>query len=383
MKRLVFICILAAVTSCQENLGKLTDRVMATAVSQFSDMDSRLGPDAYPKTFQDGQATDSPQGWWCSGFFPGSLWYVYEWTGSEQMKELAWKHTLRLSDLSDHYTDHDLGFQMNCSFGNALRLTGCEDCLPVLEKTAAKLAARFSPVVKCIRSWDNDSYTYPVIIDNMMNLEHLLNCAELFGCDSLREVACTHANTTLRNHFREDWSSYHLVDYNPEDGSIIRKQTKQGWNDESAWSRGQAWGLYGFTMMYERTGIDEYLDAAENIARYNLDKLPEDGVPYWDYDAPELDGVILRDASAGAIMASAFAKLSKLSRDRGLASRCRKTAVRQVRTLAGREYLAEPGTNGGFLLKHGVGFMLAGSEVDVPLTYSDYYFLEALVLLNK
>ena len=386
----------------EESMDQLTKRVMDRAVRQLTILDHHLAEDEFPRTFIDGAYLDSGAEWWCSGFFPGSLWYVYEVTGNETIKELAVKNTLKLRNIVSLYTDHDIGFQVNCSYGNAYRLTGDERYLPVMEAASAKLAGRYNPTVGCIRSWDHEWFNYPVIIDNMMNLELLLSCSGLFRCDSLSRIACAHANTTMINHFRDDFSSYHLVDYILESGEVDHKQTVQGFAHESSWSRGQAWGLYGYTMMFEKTGDGSYLTQAENIARYILPLLPEDGVPYWDFNAPGTPHAmpadapghpavynwregekIARDASAAAIMASAFVTLSSLTKDKALAFECKKMAERIIRVLASPMYLAEVDEIGGYLIKHCVGNMQGLSEIDVPLTYADYYFLEAVVKYGR
>ena len=380
----------------------LSDRVMQIATEQFAILDVHLRDDEFPRSYDDGQYLDSGLEWWCSGFFPGSLWYVYEYTSDDKVKELAHKHTVKMKSLVDVYTDHDIGFQANCSFGNAYRLTRSEEYLPVLEASAAKLAKRFNPVVGCIRSWDHAWFNYPVIIDNMMNLEHLLNCSELFHCDSLKHIACRHADVTMANHFRMDGSSYHLVDYVPSTGEIDHKQTCQGFADESAWSRGQAWGLYGYAMMYQRTAESRYLSHAEKIARFILPLLPQDGIPYWDFNAPGTPEAlpadasghpveyswrkgekIQRDASAGAIMASGFITLSCLTSDNDLAGQCKDAAERIIRTLASPMYFAQIDEQGGYLIKHCVGNIPGKSEIDVPLTYADYYFLESIVKYKR
>lgn len=388
---------------CKENMDKLSERVMKVAKVQLEQMDARVAVDSMPKTFIEGKAVDSGIKWWCSGFFPGSLWYVYEATGDENIKALAIKNTLKLVNIMDYPTHHDIGFQVNCSYGNAYRLTGDEAYLPLMEASAKRLASRFSPIVGCIRSWDKEGdYIYPVIIDNMMNLEHLLNCDELFDYPIFTAVAREHAKTTIKNHFRADNSCWHLVDYNPQTGEVDHKQTVQGYCDDSAWSRGQAWALYGYTMMYERTGDEIFLEQAEKVASYIIPMLCKDGIPYWDFNAPgtehamnasfkgapenyvyEEGDAVKRDASAGAIMASAFVTLSRLTPDKSLSREYRAIAEKQIRTLASKEYLASPGENGGFLLKHSVGNLHHGTEVDVPLTYADYYFLEAIVKYNN
>ena len=365
---------------------ELADEVFELAKIQYAGMDDVLEKGGYPRsTNADGSLRTSDMGWWCSGFYPGSLWYIYEYTGDETFRGLAWKHTRSLEGLIDMDTDHDIGFQINCSYGNALRLTGDSTAIvPTYVAAARKLAARLNPATGVTRSWDwlRHDWRYPVIIDNMMNLELLTVAARISGETELADAADTHAETTLKNHFRPDWSSWHLIDYDPVTGEVRSKETVQGHAHESAWARGQAWALYGYTMMHRETGKQEYIDAAENIAEMIMSYLPEDGIPYWDFNAPDIPKA-LRDASAGAIMASAFIELSTLTDDSGKSERYLETARRQLMTLGTDEYLAKPGENGGFLLKHCVGNMPENSEIDVPLSYADYYFLEALVRYSK
>lgn len=367
-------------------LTELTDNVFELAKIRYAAMDEVLDEGEYPRsTNADGSLRTSDEGWWCSGFYPGSLWYIYEYTGDETIRDLAWKHTRSLEGLIERHTDHDIGFQINCSYGNALRLTGdSTTVVPTYVAAARKLAARLNPATGVTLSWDwlRNDWRYPVIIDNMMNLELLTVAARISGEKELADVADTHAETTLKNHFRPDWSSWHLVDYDPVTGDVRSKETVQGHAHESAWARGQAWALYGYTMMYRETGRKAYLDAAENIADMILNHLPEDGIPYWDFDAPDIPDA-LRDASAGAIMTSAFIELSTLTDESVKSGKYLETARTQLMTFCSDEYLAKPGENGGFLLKHCVGNLPENSEIDVPLSYADYYFLEALVRYSK
>lgn len=378
---LSFIMILSG-CSAKDPLIDAADKVFNLAKTQYALMDSALSEGEYPRTTgQDGSLRTSDMCWWCSGFYPGSLWYIYEYTGDKAILEMAWKHTFPLKGLLDRHTDHDIGFQINCSFGNALRLTGDSAAvMPTYVAAAQKLAARLNPATGVTRSWDwvRKDWRYPVIIDNMMNMELLAETARMSGDETLMDAATTHANTTLKNHFRPDWSSWHLLDYDPETGEVRSRETVQGYADESAWARGQAWALYGFTMMYRETSSDKYLDAAENIADMILSHLPDDGIPYWDFNAPDIPDA-LRDASAGAITASALIELSTITSDSDASERYLDTARKQLLTLSSEEYLAKPGENGFFLLKHCVGNMPENSEIDVPLSYADYYFLEALV----
>lgn len=389
MKRYVAALVAAVIIgSCTapDPVKELADEVFELAKIQYAGMDDVLEKGGYPRsTNADGSLRTSDMGWWCSGFYPGSLWYIYEYTGDETFRGLAWKHTRSLEGLIDMHTDHDIGFQINCSYGNALRLTGDSTAIvPTYVAAARKLAARLNPATGVTRSWDwlRHDWRYPVIIDNMMNLELLTVAARISGETELADAADTHAETTLKNHFRPDWSSWHLVDYDPVTGEVRSKETVQGHAHESAWARGQAWALYGYTMMHRETGKQKYLDAAENIAEMIMGYLPEDGIPYWDFNAPDIPEA-LRDASAGAIMASAFIELSTLTDDSGKSERYLATARRQLLTFGTEEYLANPGENGNFILKHSVGSIPGGSEVDVALSYADYYFLEALVRYSK
>lgn len=388
IKNAGLVLLTAFLTGCsgEETMPELTKRVFDIAEKQYIMMNTRLKDDTMPRSIDsEGNFIDSNLRWWCSGFFPGSLWYIYEYTGNEHIGALAEKNTEKLDVLKIKGTDHDLGFQMNCSFGNAYRITGDERYAEPIRTSAEVLAKRFSPVTGVIKSWDfvnkGRDWKYPVIIDNMMNLEHLYNAGNLFGLDTLKTIALTHANTTMANHFRPDYTSWHLVDYDPETGEVRNKETVQGFSDSSAWARGQAWALYGYTMMFRMSGYDCYLSQAENIADMLLERLPEDGIPYWDFDSDRIPDDY-RDASAAAIMASAFIELSTLCNSPKKTAYL-ETAEKQLRTLASDEYLAQPGENCNFILRHSVGSLPGNSEVDVPLTYADYYFLEALLRYSR
>ena len=408
MKKIMTILLASVLMAgCAEKdpVLQIADNVFNLAKTQYSTMYKSLAPDEFPKcTDSEGRLVTSDVGWWCSGFYPGSLWYIYEYTGDENFRDMAWEVTRKLDTLIERHTDHDIGFQINCSYGNALRLTGDSAAVvPTYLAAARKLADRFNPGAGVIRSWDwpQNHWRYPVIIDNMMNLELLTVAERISGEKRLADVANAHATTTLSNHFRPDWSCWHLLDYDVETGDVRYRETVQGYAHGSAWSRGQAWALYGYTMMYRETGKEEYLEAAMNIGDMLIAKLPEDGIPYWDFNAPgtpeAMDSTAagatlnaaayletpLRDASAGAIMASAFIELSTISPDEKASARYLDTARRQLLTLGSDEYLAGPGTNGYFILKHSVGNIPGNGEIDVALSYADYYFLEALVRYSK
>lgn len=319
---------------------------------------------------------------WTSGFFPGQLWYLYEYTKKNEWQTLARAFTSNIEREKSNGTTHDMGFKVYCSFGNGYRLTNDPAYKEVIIQSAKTLSTRFNPVVGCLRSWDHsrDKWGFPVIIDNMMNLELLFAATEFTGDSSFYRIAITHANTTMRNHFRPDYSSYHVIDYDTVTGQVVKKNTHQGLSHESAWSRGQAWALYGYTMCYRFTKNKRYLQQADHIAKFLLGNknMPEDLVPYYDFDAPGIPNEP-RDASAAAVMASAFYELSTYSRS----GRKYRTAADKMLTSLVNNYRSLIGENKGFLLLHSTGSKPGNSEIDVPLSYADYYFLEALLRYQK
>lgn len=311
---------------------------------------------------------------WTSGFFPGSLWLAYELTGDERLLADAVDYTNKMLPATFYTGTHDLGFMVGCSYGNALRLSPNDSLKTVIIRTADNLASRFNPEIGAIRSWDFGPWNFPVIIDNMMNLELLFQASKLTGDNKYKDIAIRHADKTMACHFRPDMTSYHVVSYNP-DGSIETRQTFQGRSDESAWARGQAWGVYGYTVCYRETGDKKYLEFAQKIADMIISRVKtEDHIPLWDYDAPNLP-TTPRDASAAAVTSSALFELCGYLPD---GQKYFNYAESILRSLSSPEYLAEPGTNCGFILKHSTGSLAHGSEIDVPLNYADYYYLESL-----
>jgi len=314
---------------------------------------------------------------------------MYEYTNDPFWKRWADTYTRDIEEAKTHAGTHDLGFMIGDSFGKAWELTGNKYYLNVVEEASNTLCTRFTPAVGAIRSWDHNSevWHYPVIIDNMMNLEMLFNTAETTGNTRFRNIAISHADVTLRNHFRPDGSSYHVVDYDPSSGDVRMKITAQGYSDNSFWSRGQAWAIYGYTMCYRYTKEQRYLSKATEVADWflSLPNMPEDNIPYWDMKAPGAEernnGIVPRDASAAAIIASGLYELSEYT-DASKGSYYRDTADKILYNLIAG-YMAAPCECEGFLLKHSTGHYPAGSEIDVPLVYADYYFLEALVRKQK
>jgi len=355
-------------------------RVMLTEIPKAKGNRSDL---VSPRTVDSGQLKLVTSRDWTSGFFPGVLWLLYEQTGKEEWKVQAQQFTANLEREKTNGTTHDMGFKIYSSFGNGYRLTHDEHYKEVIIQAAKTLATRFNQKAGVLRSWDHhaEEWQYPVIIDNMMNLELLFEAFKLSGDSSLYKIAVSHADMTMKNHYRPDFSSYHVVDYDTTTGQVIKRNTHQGYADESAWSRGQAWGLYGFTMCYRETRDKKYLDHAERIASFiiNHPNLPKDLVPYWDLNAPGIPNVV-RDASAAAIMASALYELSGYAPNEKTGYR--KTANKMVENLT-NAYRSPVGQNKGFILLHSTGHMPNRTEIDVPINYADYYYVEALMRSRK
>ncbi|WP_289132571.1 glycoside hydrolase family 88 protein [uncultured Bacteroides sp.] len=316
---------------------------------------------------------------WTSGFYPGSMWLAYDLTGDEALAKEARMYTNRLEDIQYYIGNHDIGFMMFCSYGHALRLKPESKDKQILVNSSESLCARFSPEVGLIRSWDFGDWSYPVIIDNMMNLEMLFWASEQTGNSKYRDIAIAHADKTLKNHFRKDMTSYHVVSYSVPSGKVESKGTFQGYSDSSAWARGQAWGVYGYTMCYRFTKNPVYLEAAHKIVRFIMNNRPseKDYIPYWDYNAPDIPNAP-HDASAAAITASALLELNGYTDDKKLSDDYTEYAESILKQLSSPEYFAKDKENKGFILLHSVGSFPHNSEVDVPLNYADYYYLEAL-----
>ena len=382
---LVSIC-MACGTSQKEKAYDIIADNTQNAVAQYTlmtDIIEKSGKILNPRTIlEDGSIWYVPIDDWCSGFFPGCMWYLHELTGDNKWKGLAEKYTEDLDSVKHLKWHHDVGFMIGSSYLNGLRISNKEEYKDVIVTAAQSLATRYRPTVKVIQSWDiqgwqaERGWECPVIIDNMMNLELMFEAAKLSGDDKLKQIAIDHANTTLANHFRENNSCYHVIDYSLADGSVRNKHTAQGYTHESSWARGQAWAIYGYTMCYRYTGDKRYLDHAENVYKFifNHERLPEDLIPYWDYDAPEIPNEP-RDASAAAVTACALYEMSTYLPN----TPYKETADKILESLSSPAYRAEVGTNGHFLLMHSVGSIPHGHEIDVPINYADYYFLEALI----
>lgn len=384
--RLIQILLIASLAySCtgEKDIDKIIDESLSFSHDQYLLMYDVMKdkPDLLPRTLNaEGELVTANSRWWTSGFFPGTLWYLYEYSQDPKMLEAAQNMSARVEREKFTTNNHDVGFMIGCSFGNGLRLTGEEKYKEVITTGARSLSTRFRPVSGMIQSWGSrNGWQCPVIIDNMMNLELLMDAFHMTGDSAFYKIATTHADSTMKHHYRPDYSSYHVVSFDTISGAVEVKQTHQGYADESAWARGQVWGLYGYTVMYRETKLEKYLQHAQHIAEFlvNHPNMPEDGIPYWDFNAPDIPDA-KRDASAGAIMASALIELSGYV-DEAKSREYLDIAEKQIRILSSPAYRASLGENGKFILMHGVGHLPGKSEVDVPLTYGDYYYIEALI----
>ena len=383
MKTIISICIalfFTFVCACERVEENYLSENVEYAAAQYDLLIEKLeknGKPWAPRTVDTkGNIVYARNVWdWTSGFFAGSLWYLYNLTGDEKWKTLAKKYTEALKQ------QHDIGFIIGCSYLNGMRM-GQEAYDTIIVQAAKSLSTRFRSGAGVIQSWNTRTgwqaqrgWECPVIIDNMMNLEILFEATSLSGDSTFYNMAVSHADMTLKNHFRMDGSSYHVVDYDMRTGKVRSRCTAQGYSDESAWARGQAWGIYGYTMCYRYTRQLKYLEQAEAAYEFvcTHPNLPEDLIPYWDFDAVNIPHE-LRDASAAAIMAAALYELSMYSNK----AKYKETADKVMHSLSSSDYRSKIGENHNFLLMHSVGSYPHGNEIDVPLIYADYYFLEAL-----
>ncbi len=364
----------------KKDLVEVVDKSIQDGAKQYKYFMQQIPEGKLPRSLdKNGKLVTSGSDWWCSGFYPGTLLYLSEATNDQLLKEEALNRLKLLEKEQFNKSTHDLGFMMFCSFGNADRLDPKPEYKPILLNSARSLASRFDEKVGCIRSWNSKPSDFLVIIDNMMNLELLFWATKETGDSSFYKIAVTHADNTIKHHFRPDYSTYHQVNYNPSTGLPQKKRTVQGAADESSWARGQGWGLYGYTVMYRETKDKKYLNQANHIADFILNhpNLPADKIPYWDFNAPGIPNA-LRDVSAGSLITSALIELAGYNSG-NRSEKYLGAAETMLRALCSPVYTAPYGTSQGFLLNHSVGNFPGKSEVDVPLTYADYYFAEALL----
>lgn len=392
MKRIaIFIAsvFISASFSCKGKSEKVegtqtvsTDSLLNIRFQKLSDypVDSLSFPRSYNEKSDELLKVSSKD--WTSGFFPGNLWQIYKLTGKEVFKTKAIEWTKLMEKEKYNAGTHDMGFKMYSSFGEGYEVTNDPYYKDVIIESATTLITRFNSKIGSLRSWDfnNDIWEFPVIIDNMMNLELLFEATRISGDSVYHKIAVSHANTTLKNHFRDDDSSYHVVVYDTLNGKVKDKVTHQGYNAESAWARGQAWGIYGFTMCYRYTKNPLYLERAEKSATFYLNhpKLPKDGIPYWDFNDPKIPNSV-KDVSAATVVASALVELVSYFDNAKYIEYSNKI----TNTLKSDEYLIPPEINVPFILNHSTGNWPKNDEMDVPIVYGDYYFLELMLRKKK
>ena len=376
----LLITLFPGILSAQDTKKALRDAEKQLLFFYNNAVKERNEKKIFPRTIRNDSLKLVVSNDWTSGFFPGMLWYMYDYTGKNEWRIKAEEFTALMEKETKNAGSHDVGFKVYNSYGNGLRLTNNAEYKKQVIQGAATLITRFNKNVGCIRSWDFGTWQYPVIIDNMMNLELLFAATRLSGDSSYYKIAVTHANTTMKNHFRPDFSCFHVMDYDTVSGKVIGGSTLQGYADNSTWARGQTWALYGFTMCYRETRDPAYLKLAENIASFLMDhpRLPSDKIPYWDLDVPDITKEP-RDASAAAIMASALYELQGYSSNK---KKYRNFANKILNSLI-KNYRSQVGTHYGFILLHSTGHKPADSEVDTPIIYADYYFLEAILRRMK
>ena len=364
--------------------ASLADEALDYCVKKVTGVQERLGADygESPRNIAPGDCrwnlTPVCQENWTMGFWPGILWYAYEASGDAALETAARGYTEALDFIARQPAyDHDIGFIMFPSFGNGFRLTGDPAYKEAVLATAERLAALFNPAVGTILSWPREVPNFGghnTIMDNMLNLETLFWAAENGGDPAWKDIAVMHADTTMRYNFRPDGTSYHVAVYDAETGAYQYSCTHQGYADDSMWARGQAWGIYGYTMVYRFTREPRFLEFAQKIADVYLARLPEDKVPYWDFCDPEIPNAS-KDASAAAVVASALLELSTYTD-----GKYRADAEAMLRSLY-ENYRAPEGCD-SFLL-HSTGHHPAGKEIDYSIVYADYYFIEALLRLKN
>lgn len=320
---------------------------------------------------------------WCSGFYPGVLWYAYEFSGDKSIEKLAQRFTEPLKTIAySSASNHDIGFMVYCSYGNGYRLTGNEEYKTVLLSAADTLATLYNPKVGTILSWPSlmHKFNYNTIIDNMMNLELLFWASKNGGSKKLYDIAKSHATETMKHLVRKDDAVYHVGSFDEESGEFLGGYTHQGYSDESMWARGQGWGIYGFSVAYRETGEQDFLDTAIKLSNHYIKRLPQDGIPYWDFDDPKIPSAP-RDASAAAVVACGMLELSQLVKDEKLKERYFNAATSYLETLSTSKYLS--GNTNQALLLHSTGHYPKNSEIDVPIVYADYYYMEGLIRLKR
>ena len=388
MNRLFLLLFVLTLTNCsnqEKNSVVNTKKILSQNVEKTKETLKVLTPDQgfarnIPKEQTNWELVGVKD--WCSGFWPGVIWYAYEASGDEELREQAEKFTAPLKSIAySPAENHDIGFMLYTSYGNGYRLTNNEEYKNVLLAAADTLATLYNPNVGSILSWPSQTqFRHNTIIDNMMNLELLFWAAKNGGKQELYNVAESHALVTMKNLVRKDSAIYHVGSFDETTGDFLKGQTHQGYADESMWARGQAWGIYGFSVAYRETHRKEFLDTAIKVSEHYLNRLPQDGIPYWDFDDVNIPDAP-KDASAAAIAACGLLELSKYVPSEELSKKYITAARKTINLLSEAPYYS--GETNQALLLHSTGHLPHDSEIDIPIIYADYYFMEALLRLQK
>jgi rhamnogalacturonyl hydrolase YesR len=380
-----FACVFSCKSKDQNKSNKVDLNVNDLLETRYSkllayELDSMAFPRSY--SHKKDEINKVPSKDWTSGFFAGNLWQIYQLNGNEAYRKRAKKWTAFIEKEKLNNKTHDMGFKVFCSFGNGLNSEENQHYKDVIVESAKTLITRFDESIGSIRSWDfnADIWQFPVIIDNMMNLELLFEATKISGDSTYHNIAVKHANTTMNNHFRPDGSTWHVLDYDTITKQPRLKVTHQGIGDGSAWARGQGWAINGYTMVYRYTKDQRFLDRAEATANFfiNHKNLPEDGIPYWDFDDPNIPNTS-RDVSAGAIVASGLVELYQHTKNESYLNYSKKV----IRSLKSTNYILPLDKEIPFVLDHSFGDWSKKSEMDEPIVYGDYYFLETLIRLKN
>lgn len=378
-----FIIVLSLLISCKSEKKEQYNSQKELENRYSKLLEYKLDSLAFPRSYshEKQKIKTVPSKDWTSGFFPGNLWQIYQLTGNEDFKKKAEQWTAFIEKEKLNNGTHDMGFKVYCSFGNGLKTEDNQAYKDVIVESAKTLITRYDDDIESIRSWDfnEDIWQFPVIIDNMMNLELLFEATKITGDSTFHNIAVKHANTTLKNHFRPDGSTWHVLDYDTITRQPRMKVTHQGINDNSAWARGQGWAINGFTMMYRYTKDTKYLDRAMATTNFfiNHKNLPEDGIPYWDFDDPAIPNAP-RDVSAAAVVASALVELYRYTQNEAYLNYSKKV----VASIKSVNYVLPESIDAPFILDHSSGDWSKRLEMDEPIVYGDYYFLETLIRLK-
>ncbi|WP_105382725.1 glycoside hydrolase family 88 protein [Neorhizobium alkalisoli] len=328
---------------------------------------------------------------WTAGFWPGEIWLAFEHTGDKvfqhaaQIQVQSFLHRIVNRIETDH---HDMGFLYSPSCVAAWKLVGDEDGRKAALLAADQLIERFQPIGQFIQAWGRKGVAeeYRYIIDCLLNLPLLYWASAQSGNPKYREVALVHARTTLANSVRSDDSTYHTFYMDPATGAPVRGVTKQGYSDESAWARGQAWGIAGMAFSYRYEPLAEYRGAFERLLAFYLNRLPADMVPYWDLTFSDKDGEP-RDSSSASIVACGLLEMADLVPTED-AARYRELARRMIKSLADGYAVRDPAISNGLVL-HGTYSKKSpfntcrGEGVDECVSWGDYYYMEALMRLSR